>query len=103
MQAAKSYRRTVSPAGKIVKNARLDTGFPAAGNNNGGRQKRPVENRGWQKVPFEFSARNGFSNASDLEPDLCRLGFGTVLTSGLLTSKPVNGVFKAMSENRPEL
>ncbi len=27
----------------------------------------------------------------------------TVLTSGLLTSKPVNGVVEAMSETRPKL
>jgi hypothetical protein len=39
----------------------------------------------------------------DLEPDLCRLGLKTVLTSSLLTSKPVNGVVEAMSETRPGL
>ncbi len=54
-------------------------------------------------MPLEFSANNGFSGEADLEADLCRLGFKTVLTSGLLTSKPVNGVVEAMSETRPEL
>ena len=45
----------------------------------------------------------GFSNESNLEGDLCRLDFQTVLSSRLLTSKPLNGVVKAMSETRPEL
>lgn len=54
-------------------------------------------------MPAEFAANNGFSGEADLEADLCRLSFGNVLTSGLLTSKPVNGVVEAMSETRPKL